>query len=154
MSAPPRVIHGISELRSAVGQELGVSRWVAVPQPLIDAFAETTGDRYWAHVDPRRAAESPLGTTIAHGLLTLSLGPAAMYAIVSFEGFSTVLNAGYDKVRFVAPVPAGASIRLRAELAELSDAGGGVRAKVRQTFELRDGDRPACVAELMLHFAE
>jgi acyl dehydratase len=149
----PRVIRGLAELRAAVGEELGVSAWQVVSQEKIDAFAETTGDRYWVHVDRKRAAEGPLGTTIAHGLLTLSLGPAFTYSIVSFEGFSLVLNYGYEKVRFIAPVPTGSEVRMRSALQELDDVPGGVRARLRQTFELRDAEKPACVADSVLHFA-
>lgn len=94
MEGTRRVIRGIAELRSTLGEELGVSEWVAVPQELIGSFADTTGDRHWIHADLARAATSPLGSTIAHGLLTLSLGPMLMYSIASFEGFATDLNAG------------------------------------------------------------
>jgi acyl dehydratase len=140
-------ITGVDELKGRIGQELGVSDWHEVTQAAIDAFAEATGDRQWIHVDPARAAQSPLGSTIAHGLYTLSLGPQFSYAMVSFEGFAFGLNYGYDRVRFPAPVPVGSRVRMRATLAAADDIPGGVQVKVTQTFEREGGEKPVCVAE-------
>ncbi len=148
------VITGPVGLESAVGGELGVSDWHEVTQELIDAFAGATGDDYWIHTDPTRAAGTPTGSTIAHGLLTLSLGPMLMYEIVSFEGFSMGLNYGYDKVRFIDPVPVGSRLRLRASLNGLTATPGGLRAAIQQTFEREGSERPACVADQILHFVE
>jgi acyl dehydratase len=145
-----RTISGLDELEAAVGEELGVSGWHEVTQADIDRFAEATGDRYWIHVDPERAVSSDLGSTIAHGLLTLSLGPACTDAIVSFEGFSIRMNYGYGKVRFPAPLPVGSRVRMRARLADVSTNGSGAQATLQQTFEREGADKPVCVAEMLL----
>ena len=96
---------GLDGLREAEGRELGVTEWREITQAEVDAFADATGDHQWIHVDPERAAASPLGGTIAHGLLTLSLAPAMTASLLSFEGFAFALNYGYDRVRFPAPLP-------------------------------------------------
>src|SRR3954471_20462660 len=108
-----RTIDGVDELQAAVGEEMGVSDWYEVTQERIDVFAQATGDDYWLHTEPDRAADSPMGTTIAHGLLTLGLGPGWTNAIVTFEGFALRLNYGYEKVRFPAPLPVGSRVRMR-----------------------------------------
>src|SRR3954470_2305757 len=110
-------ISGLDELRAKVGEELGVSEWHEVTQERIDAFAEATGDDQWIHVDPERAAQTPFGGTIAHGLYTLSLAPALTSSLLSFDGFAFALNYGYNRIRFPAPLPVGSRIRLRAALA-------------------------------------
>ncbi len=142
-----RTINGIDELRGMVGQELGVSDWHEVTQERIDAFADATEDRQWIHVDPERAAETPFGGTIAHGLYTLSLGPKFGYAMFTIEGIAFGLNYGYERVRFPAPLPVGSRVRMRATLAEVTDVAGGVQFRVTQTFEREGGDKPVCVAE-------
>ena len=149
----PRVITGNRELESSLG-ELGVSDWREVTQEVVDRFADATGDHYWVHTDPVRAGRSPVGTTIAHGLLTLGLGPMLMHSIASFEGFSIVMNYGYDRVRFVDPVPVGSRVRLRATLTEVRAAGNGMRAHIEQSFERDGGQKPACVALQVLHLVE
>jgi acyl dehydratase len=148
----PRTITGLEGLRAAAGSELGVTGWVEITQELIDGFAEATGDRYWAHIDPARAAASSLGSTIAHGLLTLSLEPSFRYGLVDFAGFSVGLNSGYDRVRFPAPLPVGSRLRMRCELREVAERETGVRVTLHQTFEREGGDRPVCVADAILTF--
>jgi acyl dehydratase len=140
-------ITGMDGLRAAVGTELGVTDWHEVTQAQIDAFADVTGDRQWIHVDPERAARSPLGATIAHGLLTLSLAPAMTSSLLSFDGFAFGLNYGYNRVRFPAPLPVGARVRLRARLAAVDDIPGGAQITIVQTFEREGAERPVCVAE-------
>ena len=139
-------IEGVDGLRACVGSELGVSEWLEVDQALVDRFADVTGDHQWIHVDPERAAESPLGGTIAHGLLVLSLGPRLSREIYEVTGFRLVLNYGYDKVRFPAPTPVGKRLRMRARLAELTEVAGGVRIVVEQTYEVEGQEKPCCVA--------
>lgn len=150
---PPRVITGIDELRAAEGADLGRSEWFDVTQERIDAFADATGDDYWVHTDPERAATTSLGSTIAHGLFTLSLGPRFTYALVEFAGFATTLNYGYDRVRFPSPLHVDARVRMSAVLVKVeADGAGGATTALRQTFE-RDGhERPACVADQVLRF--
>ena len=138
---------GLDGLREAEGRELGVTDWREITQADVDAFAEATGDHQWIHVDPERAAASPLGGTIAHGLLTLSLAPAMTSSLLSFEGFAFALNYGYDRVRFPAPLPVGARVRLRAKLASVEDIPGGAQITIVQTFEVEGGEKPVCVAE-------
>jgi acyl dehydratase len=143
-------IEGLEGLRAAVGTVLGTSSWMSVEQSDIDAFAVATGDHAWMHVDPERAAATPLGSTIAHGLLTLSLGPRCSYEIYEIVGVSLVLNYGFGRVRFPAPVPVGSRVRMRAALVAVEDAGAGVTCTIEQVFERDGGDRPVCVAESLL----
>ncbi len=138
---------GLDGLRDAEGRELGVTEWREITQAEVDAFAEATGDHQWIHVDPERAAASPLGGTIAHGLLTLSLAPAMTASLLSFEGFAFALNYGYDRVRFPAPLRVGARLRMRATLASVQDIPGGAQITIVQTFEVEGGTKPVCVAE-------
>jgi acyl dehydratase len=140
-------ITGMDGLRAAMGTELGVTGWHEVTQAGVDAFAEATGDHQWIHVDPERAAQSPLGGTIAHGLYTLSLAPAMTSALLSFEGFAFALNYGYNRVRFPAPLPVGSHVRMRATLAAVEDIPGGAQITIVQTFEREGADKPVCVAE-------
>jgi acyl dehydratase len=135
-----------------IGQELGVSGWVTVSQDRIDAFAACTGDRQWIHVDVERARrESPFGGPVAHGYLILSLVAAMVTELgVIPADAATALNYGLDKVRFIAPVKAGARVRMRAILAsaELQD-GGRVLLKLQSTLEIEDEAKPALIAELL-----
>jgi acyl dehydratase len=140
-------ISGTDELKGKVGEELGVSEWQEVTQDAIDAFADATGDDQWIHVDPERAAQTPWGSTIAHGLYTLSLGPKFTFAMFTIEGFAFGLNYGYNKVRFPAPLPVGSRLRMRATLSSVDDVPGGVQLTITQTFEREGGDKPVCVAE-------
>jgi acyl dehydratase len=144
----------VAELRALVGAELGPTAWYDVTQERIDAFAAATGDHQWIHVDPARAAESPLGTTIAHGLLTLSLGPHFMEALMAFDGFAHSLNYGYEKVRFPAPVPVGSRLRMRATITDVSDVPGGAQVTTTQTIEVEGGGKPVCVAQSIGRFYE
>ena len=140
-------ITGIDELKSHVGQELGVSDWHEVTQEDINAFADVTGDHQFIHVDLDRAKETPFGGTIAHGYYTLSLLPKFSYSMYSFDGFAFGLNYGYGKVRFPAPVPVGSRVRMRATLSNVEDVPGGVQITVTQMFETEGGSKPVCVAE-------
>jgi acyl dehydratase len=146
-----RVISSIAEAVDAVGQELGVSKWVAVDQDRINAFADTTGDHQWIHIDIERArSESPYGTTIAHGFLTLSLIPALSKDNYRVDNARMGINYGLNKVRFLAPVPAGSRVRLRSDLVDAKKVGDStVDLTVRQTVELDGSDRPAAVAEVI-----
>jgi acyl dehydratase len=140
-------ISGIDELKAKAGEELGVSEWQEVTQDAIDAFADATGDHQWIHVDPARAAQTPWGSTIAHGLYTLSLGPQFTFAMFTIEGFAFGLNYGYNKVRFPAPLPVNSRVRMRATLSSVEDVPGGVQLTITQTFEREGEEKPVCVAE-------
>jgi acyl dehydratase len=143
-------ITGPDELKAKVGEELGVSDWHDVTQERIDAFAEATGDFQWIHVDPERAADTPFGGTIAHGLYTLSLGPRLSYDTYSLEGFAFGLNYGYNRVRFPAPLKVGSRVRMRAQLTSVEDVAGGLQLTVTQTFEAEGSEKPVCVAEQLV----
>jgi acyl dehydratase len=135
-----------------VGREFGASGWVMVDQDRIDAFAACTGDRQWIHVDVARAKrEGPFGGPIAHGYLTLSLVAAMVMELgVIPPDAATGLNYGLDKVRFVAPVKAGARVRTRATLlAAEPQSGGRMLLKLGCTLEIEDEAKPALVAELL-----
>ena len=139
----------ISDLPSLIGKEVGVSRWIHVDQARIDAFADTTEDRQYIHVDPERARGTPLGGTIAHGFLTLSLASAMNFdAVEPLDGLVMGVNYGFDRLRFIAPVPAGSNIRGRFRLLAAEDKGGGrwlLRYEI--TVEIEGSDKPALVAE-------
>jgi acyl dehydratase len=140
-------ITGMDELKASVGQELGVSDWHEVTQEAIDEFAEVTGDHQWIHIDVERAKESPFGGTIAHGYYTLSLAPMFSEQILKLDGFAFGVNYGLNKVRFPAPMPVGANVRMRGELTEVIDIPGGAQVLMTLTFEREGGDKPVCVAE-------
>jgi acyl dehydratase len=145
-------ISGIDGLRSRAGEELGVSEWHQVTQEAIDAFAAATDDYEEIHVNPVRAEQTPWGVTIAHGLYTLSLGPKFLYELYAMEGVSLGLNYGYNKVRFVAPVPVGSRVRMRARLQSVEDVERGVLVTFNETFEIEGHDKPACVAEALVMY--
>jgi acyl dehydratase len=147
-----RVVLSMATLRDWVGKDLGVSDWMTVDQVRIDEFARCTGDHQWIHVDVDRAQrESPFGGTIAHGYLLLSLLAAMTMEIgIVPPDAAAALNYGLDKVRFLAPVRAGARVRSRAQLVEVQDqAGGRVLAKVNHTLEIEGGAKPALIAEVL-----
>lgn len=139
----------LSDITQLVGQELGVSSWVTVDQSRIDQFAECSGDRQWIHVDVERAKrESPYRAPIAHGYLTLSLvAPLQMEIGAVPTDAAAAFNYGLDKVRFLAPVKAGARVRLRVALSDVERKGGGVVLKTSNTLEIEGSDRPALIAE-------
>ena len=142
----------LAGLKDHIGQELGVSDWVAIDQARIDAFASCTGDQQWIHVDVERAKrESPFRGPIAHGYLTLAMvAPLAMQVGIIPKDAAAGLNYGVDKVRFLAPVPAGARVRLRVVLSGVEPREGGqVIMKTQNTLEIERSDRPALIAETL-----
>ena len=142
----------MTTVQNFVGRELGVTDWITVGQDRIDQFAACTGDRQWIHVDVERAQrESPFGGPIAHGYLSLSLVAAMVMELgVSPPDAESALNYGLDKVRFVAPVKAGARVRLRANLASAEpQSGGRMLLKLQSTLEIAGEAKPALVAELL-----
>jgi acyl dehydratase len=151
---PPRVIEGSAALKALVGQEVGVSDWLVVPQSLIDSFAELTGDHQWIHCDPERArAESPYGATVAHGFLTLSLLSRLLSQTIQVRGgFSRSINYGLNRLRFPAPVLAGARIRARCVLQQVEDVTGGIQITWGVTVEHEDQPKPALVVEWLNRF--
>jgi acyl dehydratase len=146
-----RVFKDFSEIKSAVGTEVGVSGWVTVTQDRINRFAEATGDEQWIHVDVKRARqELPAQTTIAHGLLTVSLVPEFVRSVMGLQGIKNTLNYGANRIRYLAPVPAGSRLRGRISVNAADDApANGLRVTYGITIEIEGGERPACVAEMI-----
>jgi acyl dehydratase len=137
----------IRDLESRVGQEIAQSPWMEIAQERIDLFAKATEDFQWIHVDPVRARASPFGSTIAHGFLTLSMLPRLIESTFEFSDRKMGVNYGLNKVRFTAPVPAGAKIRGRFTLAKYENLEGGVQTTWNVTLEREGGDKPVMVAE-------
>jgi acyl dehydratase len=142
-----RVFKTLDEVSAAVGEELGTSEWLEIDQGRVDAFADTTGDHQWIHVDVERAKDGPFGGTIAHGYLTLSLIPQFSVQIFGLETPGSKLNYGVNKVRFPNPVKVGAKIRASASIAEVTDIPAGKQMVTRYVIEIEGEDKPACVAE-------
>jgi acyl dehydratase len=141
----------LRKLKAAVGQEVGLSDWFVVSQERIDAFAAATEDRQWIHVDPERAAQSPLGGTVAHGFLLLSLVPFFNYSNEIFTGhFRMAVNYGLDRVRFPHSVRAGSRVRNRAVLKKIEKRGfRRVLVTVENILEVEGEDKPAMVADFL-----
>lgn len=145
-----RNIASIEELKSLMGQEVGVTDWVPISQERVNLFAEATEDRQWIHIDVERSRkESPYGSTIAHGFLTLSLLPMLMQGVVSMPTSKMGVNYGLNKVRFPAPLPIGSKVRGRVDVMEVEDIAGGAQITWKVTVEREGGDKPVCVAELL-----
>ena len=143
--ANARVINGLDELRALTGQEVGVSDWLTVTQDMINRFADVTGDHQWIHVDVERAhRESQFGTTIAHGFLTVSLLPQLSRDAMDVRGhFKMRVNYGFNRLRFVSPVPAGARIRARFTAQKVTEN----EATWLVTVDIEGSAKPALVAE-------
>ena len=141
----------LAELHALIGQEVGLSPWIDIHQARIDAFADATGDHQWIHVDVERCRrESPFGTPVAHGFLTLSLVSGMYDQAVRLNGARLVVNYGLNKVRFPAPVPVGSRVRARMTLKAIAPVDGGAQLEWEVLMEREGGDRPVCVAELLV----
>ena len=147
-------VQGIEGLRAKVGEHLGYSNYVEITQEQVNLFADATGDHQWIHVDPERAKSGPLGGPIAHGYLTLSMGPTLMPDILQVQGVAMGVNYGASKIRFPSPVPVGSRLRLGAELLEVDDVTGGAQVTMRFTFEVEGAPKPSCVAEIIFRYYE
>ena len=145
-----RVFSGFDEIKSAVGTEIGVSDWIEITRDRINKFAEATCDEQWIHVDQERAKqELPGGKNIAHGLLSLSLAPMFIRSVMGLKRLKGTLNYGADRVRYLAPVPAGSRLRGRITIAEAEDVPPDrLRVSYHLEIEIEGGKRPACVADL------
>ncbi|MCX6502937.1 MAG: MaoC family dehydratase [Microbacterium sp.] len=142
-------IISLDDLDAMKGQELGVSTWYEVDQRRVDAFAVATEDEQWIHTDPERATAGMYGGTIAHGYLILSLLPRLTNDAYRITGVGTRVNYGLDRVRFPAPLRTGSRVRLRAELVSGEQMAAGLRIAVRNTVQIEQRERPACVAETL-----
>jgi len=140
-----KIINGLDELRSLTGQEIGVSDWIEVSQDMINRFADLTGDHQWIHVDVERARrETPFQSTIAHGFLTVSLLSELSRRTIEVRGdYKMRINYGFNKLRFVSPVPAGSKIRARFAPQKVTDN----EVTWQVTVEVEGRDKPALVAE-------
>lgn len=148
MDGPTRSA-SIDAMKAQVGQEIGVSDWQQIDQPMVDAFATLTGDRYFIHIDPARAArETPFGGTIAHGFLTLSLLPNMAYQVCPWvEGTKSGLNYGFNRLRFVAPVPTGSRVRGHFSLKSFEVQPTRWNAAYEVSIEIEGSSKPALVGE-------
>ncbi len=146
-------LKGLDGVKKLAGQSLGSTSWRTLKFEDILRFAEVTGDRQWIHVDKARAErESPFKAPIAHGYFSLSLIGGLFFERVTAEGFTAVLNYGLNKVRFPAPLKAGASYRLTLALGEVKDITGGVEGVMHATIDIEGEAKPACAAELIFRF--
>jgi acyl dehydratase len=146
-------IEDVRSLRDRIGEEIAASGWVEISQARIDQFAEATGDMQWIHIDAARAAaESPFKTTIAHGFLTLSLMSALIREAMQFHHLRLAINYGMNRMRFVAPVPAGSRIRARFTPVSVEDVSGSVQVTWQVTIDREHADKPCCVAEWIVRY--
>ena len=146
-------IPDLDALAARVGQEIAVSEWVAISQSQVNQFASLTDDHQWIHVDPERARqESPFGSTVVHGFLTLAMVPTLMRRALRLPSVRMALNYGTNRVRFVSPVPAGARIRGRFTPVSIAKRGGGTDVTWSVTVEREQADKPCCVAEFIVRY--
>jgi acyl dehydratase len=146
------IVHGFGELKARTGQHLGYSDWLEVTQERINMFADATNDHQWIHVDIDRAKSGPFGGPIAHGYLTLSLLIPLWMELLELQDVTMGVNYGLNKVRFPAPLPVGAKIRLGAALAAVTEIPGGVEALVDAVVESNAGAKPVCVAQVVYRY--
>lgn len=146
-----KVITSIEDAQALVGSELGVSEWLAIDQQRVNDFADVTGDHQWIHVDVERAkTESPFGTPIVHGFLTLSLIPKLSKDTFRLDNVKMAINYGLNKVRFLTPVPVGSRVRVRSELTDVKVKAGTADLTVLHTIEIDGVAKPAAVAEMIV----
>ena len=148
------IVDTADSLKQFTGKEIGVSEWLTITQERIAQFAEATEDRQWIHLDRERAArESPFGTTIAHGFLTLSLISRFMKDVIQVRsGVGMAINYGLNRVCFPAPVRAGARIRARVTLLSVKEVAGAYEAAFSVTVESEGREKPCCVAESIVRY--
>jgi acyl dehydratase len=157
MSTPSKhdqttVFSGLAQFAAAEGTELGPTDWLAVDQRRVDQFAQATDDHQWIHVDPERAASGPYDGTIAHGLLTLSLLPHFMHDLYRVDNVAMAINYGFNKVRFITPVPVGSRLRAASKITAVAELSGGVQATLTTTIEVEGSDKPAAVVESIVRY--
>ncbi|MFM8467650.1 MAG: MaoC family dehydratase [Oxalobacteraceae bacterium] len=146
-----RVFNTVADLQAEIGKEVAISEWMTMEQSRVNQFAEATDDPQWIHVDVARAKqESPFGTTIAHGFLTLSLIPKLFESVVVLPQGKMSINYGLNKVRFPSPVRVGSRLRGRFKLLEVEQLEGFMQSLWQMTLECEGQDKPACVAESVL----
>ena len=149
---PKLVIKNVDELKSLIGKHLGFSDYRTITQEQVNIFADATGDHQWIHIDVERAKAGPFGGPIAHGYLTLSLGPVFLPQIFGVEGVAMGVNYGTNKVRFPSPVPVGSKLRAGVKHLNVEDVTGGVQVTLETTFEVEGAKKPSCVAEVVFRY--
>ena len=149
---PKLIIKSVDELKSLIGKHLGFSDYRPITQEQGNIFADATGDHQWIHIDVERAKAGPFGGPIAHGYLTLSLGPVFLPQIFGVEGVAMGVNYGTNRVRFPSPVPVGSKLRAGVKLLNVEDVTGGVQVTLETTFEVEGAKKPSCVAEVVFRY--
>jgi acyl dehydratase len=152
MTTTQAVSTAVTDLPQLAGATYGPSAWRPVTQEEVDLFAKVTGDHNPIHIDPEAAAKTPYGRTIAHGLLTLSLVVPMMDEVFTVTGASMGINYGLNKVRFPAPVPVGSNVRVHGVVDEVGEIPGGYQLLTTVTWDIEGGERPVCVAQLVLRY--
>lgn len=147
-----RTFQDLAEFEGAAGTELGPTEWLVVDQERVNNFAQATDDHQWIHVDPERAASGPFGGTIAHGLLTLSLLPKFMHELYRVDNIAMAINYGFNKVRFITPVPVGAKVRASSVVTGVDKLDGAVQATLVTTVEVDGAAKPAAVIESIVRY--
>jgi acyl dehydratase len=142
----------LDELSSLAGSRLGVSDPVRITQERINQFADATGDHQWIHVDLDRAASGPFGSTIAHGYLTLSLGPMLLAQVFEVTDAAEVINYGLNRLRFPSPVPVDSEVALTVDLTSVDEVSGGYQLTMQGTFVASGQPKPVCVAEIVFRY--
>jgi acyl dehydratase len=145
-------VERLDEFHGLVGKQIGYSEWQTITQERVNLFADATDDHQWIHVDPEAAKAGPFGGPIAHGYLTLSLGPVLLQKILDIPGMTYGINYGANKVRFPSPVPVGAELRMGVTVASAEEVGGGMQVVFDLVFELKDAPKPACVAQVVYRY--
>ncbi|MGP0031240.1 MAG: MaoC family dehydratase [Acidimicrobiales bacterium] len=145
-------VDGVDAFHDLVGQQVGYSEWQSITQERINLFADATDDHQWIHVNPERAKDGPFGGTIAHGYLTLSLAPVLLNQVLLVDKMRLGINYGANKVRFPAPVPVGADLRMGVTVGNVEDVDGGVQVTYDLVMEIRDAPKPACVAQVVYRY--
>ena len=148
----PRHIESIDALKGLIGEHLGYSEYMLISQERVNQFAEATGDHQWIHIDVEKANAGPFGGPIAHGYLTLSLGPVFLPQIFSVGGIAMGVNYGANKVRFVSPVQVGSNLRAGVKVLSVDDTPGGARVTLETTFECEGSTKPSCIAEVIFQY--
>ena len=143
----------IEALKARISEDYGDwGREHKISQEMVNEFADLTGDHQWIHIDPERAKAGPFGGPIAHGYLTLSLGPMLAPQIFAVSGVAMGVNYGAGKIRFPSPVPVGAKLRLGVTLASVEDIAGGAQVTQEFVFEVEGAAKPSCVAEVIFRY--
>ncbi|MFT6149028.1 MAG: acyl dehydratase [Saprospiraceae bacterium] len=141
-----KILH-LETIENHIGESFGTSDWQTITQDMINQFADLTGDNQWIHVDTEKAKHSPFGTTVAHGFMVLSFAPKLMTQLIDLQGLRMGLNYGFEKVRFISPVPVNSEVRMSGSLKSVDREGDRVKVTMNIIFELKGNEKPACVAE-------